>query len=167
MKPQSRRGTWKAETASKRLSRCLAFLRLGDFLSAKEHANILKRAARWKLKHKLRPLVKRHEQPSQDDASPSTMRKTIEERFRAFHAANPAVYKCIVRLAQERFLRGSLRHGMKAIWEQLRWRIATGNLRLAEGYNFNNDFTSRFARLVVKEYPAYRGLFELRHLRSP
>ena len=167
MKPSDRRGAWRAETAIKRLRRCLAFLRLGDFISAKEQDRILKRAARWKAKHRLKPLVKRHEQPQLEDDKPSAMRNTIEERFRAFHAANPAVYRCILQLTRERFVRGSLRHGMKAIWEQLRWRIATGNIRLATGYNFNNDFTSRYARLVVKEFPAYRGLFELRRLSAP
>jgi hypothetical protein len=169
MKPASRRGVWKAETAEKRLRRCLAFLRLGDFISAQEHGRILKRAARWKAKHKLRPLIKRHEKPqppSTDSLSPA-LRKTIEERFRAFHAANPAIYKCILQLIKERFLRGSLRQGMKAMWEQLRWRIATGNVQLASGFNFNNDFTSRYARLVVAEFPAYRGLFELRKLSAP
>jgi hypothetical protein len=166
MKPSDRRGTWKAETVLKRLRRCLAMLRLGDFISAKEQERILKRVAKWKGKHKLRPLVKRYEKPQEEEV-PSAMRKTIEERFRAFHAANPAVYRCILQLTKERFLRGSERHGMKAMWEQLRWRIATGNLRLASGYNFNNDFTSRYARLVLSEFPAYRGLFELRKLSAP
>jgi len=167
MKPSDRQGVWKAETALQRLRRCLAFLRRGDFISVKEQERILKRAARWKAKHKLKSLVKRHKQSPLEDANPSAMRNTIEERFRAFHAANPAVYKCILQLTRERFIRGSLSHGMKAIWEQLRWRIATGNLRLASGYNFNNDFTSRYARLVANEFPAYRGLFELRKLSAP
>lgn len=166
MKPLDRRGAWKAENALKRARRCLGLLRLGDFISAKEQERILKRVLRWKGKHKLRPLVKRQPQP-ETEAKSSAMRNTIEERFRAFHAANPAVYRCILQLTKERFLRGTERHGMKAMWEQLRWRIATGNLRLATGYNFNNDFTSRYARLLVNEYPAYRGLFELRHLRTP
>jgi hypothetical protein len=37
---------------------------------------------------------------------------------------------------------------------------------VVEGYHFNNDFTSRYVRLLIKEYPAYRGLFETRRLRS-
>ena len=167
MKPSDRRGAWKAETVLKRLRRCLAMLRLGDFISAKEQERILKRVSRWKSKHKLKPLIKRYEQPPLEGAKPSEMRNTIQERFEAFHAANPSVYRCILQLTRERFLRGSERHGMKAMWEQLRWRIATGNIRLATGFNFNNDYTSRYARLVVKEFPAYRGLFELRKLSAP
>jgi hypothetical protein len=167
MKPTDRRGTWKTETVLGRLRRCLAMLRLGDFISGKEQERILKRVARWKAKHKLKPLIRRQVQPQAEGARPSAMRNTIAERFQAFHAANPAVYRCILQLTRERFLRGSERHGMKAMWEQLRWRIATGNLRLATGYNFNNDFTSRYARLVVAEFPAYRGLFELRKLSAP
>lgn len=165
MKPADRRGAWKAETALQRVRRCLAMLRLGDLITAGEQAKILKRVNKWKGKHKLPSLIKRKVQPAAE--KPSVMRNTIEERFRAFHAANPAVYRCIVQLTKERFLRGSEHHGMKAMWEQLRYRIATGNLRLASGYNFNNDFTSRYVRLLVAEFPAYRGLFELRRLSAP
>ena len=165
MKPSNRRGVWKAETALKRVRRCLALLRLGDFISPKEQERIFKRLARWKAKHALRKLVKRQSQEASD--RPSAMRNTIEERFQAFHAANPVVYKCLIKLTQESFLRGTERHGLKAMWEQLRYRIATSRVRLADGYNFNNDFTSRYVRLLVKEFPAYRGLFELRHLRTP
>jgi hypothetical protein len=143
----------------------LALLRLGDFISPKEQERILKRVTRWKSKHSLRKLVRHH--PQKEIAKPSAMRNTIEERFQAFHAANPVVYQCLIKLTQEQFLKGTERHGLKAMWEQLRYRIAISRVRLADGYNFNNDFTSRYVRLLIKEYPAYRGLFELRHLRTP
>jgi hypothetical protein len=164
MKPASKRGVWRTETALRRVRRCLGLLRLGDFVSVKEQAKISERIAKWKKKQPLRKLVK-GPLPTVEP-KPTALRNTIEERFRAFHAANPAVYRCLIKLTQERFLRGSQRHGMKAMWEQLRYRIATGSVRLAEGYNFNNDYTSRYARLLVEQYPAYRGLFELRQLSA-
>jgi hypothetical protein len=200
VKPQTRRGAWKSETALARLHRCLGFLRTGDFITVAEQARISKRAAKWKARHKLPSLVRRRPQSEEQAAELSTMRNTIEERFRAFHAANPAVYAALVKLTQERFLRGTGRHGLKAMWEQLRYRIATGKIKLlvrvfdprvyspTKGlrpkglrpkglrpkglrpdslFKFNNNYTSRYVRLLVDEYPAYRGLFELRHLRTP
>jgi hypothetical protein len=173
VKPQTRRGAWKSETALARLRRCLGFLRTGDFITVAEQARISKRAAKWKARHKLPSLVRRRPQSEEQAAELSTMRNTIEERFRAFHAANPAVYACLLKLTRERFLRGTGRHGLKAMWEQLRYRIATGNIGILsvqerpDLFKFNNNYTSRYVRLLVDEYPAYRGLFELRHLRTP
>lgn len=95
------------------------------------------------------------------------MRDTIQERFNAFHAANPQVFEHLVKLTQEKFVRGRERAGLKALWEQLRWSIAVGNIQIMGDYQLNNDFTSRYTRLLVEMYPAYRGLFEQRHLRSP
>jgi hypothetical protein len=168
VKPNTRRGDWKAETALHRLRRCLAFLRSGDFLSASEQERVLKRVHRWKGKYTLRKVVRRKE--TSGDAKqtpPSAMRDTIRERFEAFHAANPQVFEHLVKLTQEQFLRGRERTGLKALWEQLRWHIAIGNLKVVGEYQLNNDFTSRYVRLLIEKYPAYRGLFEQRHLRSP
>lgn len=165
MKPSDRRGAWKAEPALKRLRKCLGFMRAGNFISPGEHERILKRVAKWKAKKVLRTMVVSNGEDGRQIIK-RLMRDTIQQRFQAFHDANPGVYACLVKLTQERFLKGTERHGLKALWEQLRYRIATGNITLAEGYNFNNDFTSRYARLLVREYPAYRGLFELRRLRA-
>ena len=167
MKPADRRGAWKAETSLKRLRRCLALLRTGDFVTAREQERILKRVTKWKKRHALPSLIRRHPATEGGSGEPASMRNTIEEKFRAFHAANPFVYTSLIKLTKERFFRGTERHGMKALFEQLRWRIATAGVRLAEGYRFDNNFTSRYVRMLVAEYPAYRGLFELRHLRAP
>ena len=167
MKPTDRRGAWRPETALKRLRRCLALLRVGNFLTAKEQERVLRRVAKWKSKNKA-PSLNRHRSSADRPAKLlSEMRNTIEEKFRAFHAANPSVYASLIKLTRERFLRGHERHGVKAMWEQLRWRIATGRVTLSEGYHFDNNFTSRYIRLLLNEYPAYRGLFELRSLRAP
>jgi len=172
VRPFERRGAWRPETASRRLGRCLGFLRAGDFVTAKEQERILRRAKKWRAKHALPSLTRRRQQVTEAGARPSEMRDTIEEKFRAYHAANPGVYAALVKLTRAQFLRGATRHGLKAMFEQLRFRIATGKIgrpevRATTGYEFDNDFTSRYVRLLVTEYPAYRGLFELRHLRSP
>jgi hypothetical protein len=95
------------------------------------------------------------------------MRDTIQERFNAFHAANPQVFEYLVKLTQEKFVRGRERAGLKALWEQIRWNIAVGNIQVIGEYQLNNDFTSHYVRMLVAQYPAYRGLFEQRHLRAP
>jgi hypothetical protein len=161
--PTSVRGTWTSETALRRLRRCLGFLRSGDFISASEQVKILRRVARWKSKHALRKVVVR----KPEAARPSAMRDTIAERFRQFHFDNPLVFELIVKLAQEQYRRGKERVGIKALWEQIRWHMFLGKLRIRGEYTLNNDFTSRYVRMLIEKYPAYRGLFELRVLRAP
>lgn len=166
MKPNDKRGAWRPETALKRLRRCLSFLRLGDFLSVREQQAIAKRAARWKAKHALRKVVKRR--PGADTPPrPSAMRDTIQERFDLFHAENPQVFEHMVKLTQAQYLKGSMKWGVRNLWENLRWRIHLGHLKIRGDYRLNDHFHSRYVRLMVEKYPAYRGLFELRHLRTP
>jgi hypothetical protein len=163
MKPTDRRGAWKAESALARVRRCLALLRAGNLIAAHEQARIAKRIHKWKVKGRL-PVVVVRKDPS-NPAPP--MRNTIEERFRAFHAANPQVYQYIIKLTKAQYMRGKERFGLKALWEQIRWHIALGEIRIRGDYMLNNDFTSRYVRMLVAEHPAYRGLFETRMLKSP
>lgn len=89
-------------------------------------------------------------------------RETIDERFRAFHAAHPQVLEALVALAREAKARGRERIGAKALWERARWDLwldAGG-----EPYRLNNDFTSRYARLIADTHPELAGLFEFRAL---
>jgi hypothetical protein len=164
MRPQDVRGNWKPESALQRTRRCLSFLRTGDFLSASEQERVNRRVVRWKNRNRLRKVVKRAPQPA---AKPSVMRDTIAERFRQFHFDNPTVYAHIVKLARELYRKGRERIGMKALYEQIRWHILLGTIRVRGEYALNNDFTSRYVRMLIEEYPVFKGLFELRHLRTP
>lgn len=87
---------------------------------------------------------------------------TIEERFQAFHAAHPFVFDALVRLAREAKARGCRRIGAKALWERARWDLwlEVGG----EPYRLNNDFTSRYARLIADTHPELAPLFEFRAL---
>jgi hypothetical protein len=164
MRPQDQRGNWKPESALQRTRRCLSFLRVGDFLSASEQVRVNKRVVRWKNRNRLRKVKKSVPQPA---AKPSAMRDTIAERFRQFHFDNPAVYAYIVKLAKELYRKGRERIGMKALYEQIRWHVLLGTIRVRGEYALNNDFTSRYVRMLIEEHPAFKGLFELRHLRTP
>ncbi len=90
--------------------------------------------------------------------------RTIEDRFREFHAAHPQVYAELVRLAREAKARGRRRIGIKMLWEVVRW-----NLYLTpqgEEFKLNNSYTSRYARLIQRNEPALADLFETRVLKS-
>jgi hypothetical protein len=90
---------------------------------------------------------------------------TIDERFEAFHAANPDVYAELVRLARRAKARGHRRMGIELCFGALRWS------RLMEttgerGFKLNDHFTSRYSRLIQEREPDLDGFFETRALRS-
>lgn len=92
-------------------------------------------------------------------------RQTIEERFEAFHAANPDVYDELVRLARRAKARGHRRMGIELCFGALRWNrlmATTGE----SGFKLNDHFTSRYARLLMAREPDLNGFFETRELRS-
>jgi hypothetical protein len=92
-------------------------------------------------------------------------RPTIEERFAAFHAANPDVYDELVRLARRARARGHRRMGIELCFGALRWNRlmqTTGE----RGFKLNDHFTSRYSRLIQEQEPDLAGFFETRELRS-
>ena len=93
---------------------------------------------------------------------------TIESRFEAFHARHPDVYRHLVRLAYEARRAGRERIGMKMLFEVLRWEWTIAGLPdEAEEWKLNNNYTSRYARLIMADHPTLDGLFELRELKTP
>ena len=74
------------------------------------------------------------------------MKRTIQERFEEFHAENPRFYDLLVHFARFARKKG------KTIGE--------------EPFKFSNDFTSRYARLMMEQEEDLQGFFELRELRS-
>lgn len=91
---------------------------------------------------------------------------TIEAAFRAFHAANPHVYTTLVRLAREAKAAGRARIGIGIgmLWEVMRWHLYLETK--GDEYQLNNNFRSRYARLLMEREAELAGLFETRVLRA-
>lgn len=96
--------------------------------------------------------------PDLDDAA------TIQERFEAFHAANPHVYSSLRRLALAARSRGVRRYGIKGLFEQLRWQYAIQTA--GDDFRLNNIYSSRYARLLMDNEPGLAGFFETRRLQA-
>lgn len=86
---------------------------------------------------------------------------TTAERFEEFHAANPDVYKVLVRLAREWVAAtGRPKLGIKTLYERARWEIAlnTGDA----DYKLNNNYTAFYARLIMYREPDLCDMFDMR-----
>lgn len=88
-------------------------------------------------------------------------RPTITDRFHAFDAQHPYVYRALERLTAQRLASGATRIGLKALFEDPRWQLPEGIRDL------NNNFTALYARKLIADYPHWSSAFELRRRRTP
>ncbi len=92
-------------------------------------------------------------------------RRSIDDRFREFHAEHPEVYREFVALAREAKAAGMEKGSAKLITEVIRWyRLTRGKDR--DGFKINNVYVSRYARLAMEQEPDLAGFFETRELQS-
>jgi hypothetical protein len=91
----------------------------------------------------------------------------IEEKFEDFHARHPEVYEQLVGLCGRWSRTRQRPWSIKGAFEVLRWeRHLAGLPDEHEDYKLNNNYHSRYARLIMDEHPEFRGLFELRELKT-
>jgi hypothetical protein len=92
------------------------------------------------------------------------LRPSIDTCFERFHEDNPDVYQRLVTLARKLKERGHARCGIKMLFEVLRWQHAMKTV--GDDFKLNNNYHSRYARLIMEREPGLDGFFETRGLRS-
>lgn len=90
---------------------------------------------------------------------------SIQERFEAFHEANPQVYEALVKMARKLVAMGRKKIGIAMLFEVLRWNHAIRTVGDVD-FKLNDNFTSRYARLIASQEPDLAGVFELRQLKA-
>ena len=92
----------------------------------------------------------------------------IQARLEVFHARHPDVYRRLVALAFKARRAGRERIEIKMLFEVLRWEwTITGLPDDDEHWKLNNNYSSRYARLIMADHPSLDGLFEVRELKTP
>lgn len=94
-------------------------------------------------------------------------RPSIEDRCAEFDRDHPEVYAELRRLALEAVGRGRRRLGIAQLVEVARWNLSTTARDDEDGYEVNNDFRAIWARRLMAEEPALRGVFETRDRSAP
>ena len=90
--------------------------------------------------------------------------ETLNEKFKRFHSRNPHVYLALINLVKEVRATGKERVGIEMLMNQLRWNsFITTN---GEDYKINQNFASRYARLIIAVHPEWDGMFEFRQLKT-
>ena len=91
-------------------------------------------------------------------------RLTIDERWAAFNAVHPQLYRECRRLALEAVRRGRKRFGIAAVFEVARWNLALPDDE--DGFKANNDFRAVVSRLLMEHEPELADVFEIRTRRT-
>ena len=95
----------------------------------------------------------------------SLLANPIDERFIEFHHANPHVYDRLVALARQWHHAGHEKCSIDMLFHLLRWEHGI-TTRSADEFRLNNNFTSRYARLIAANEIDLAHFFDTRHLRS-
>lgn len=94
---------------------------------------------------------------------PGKINDEIEKKFEKFHNKNPHVYKLLVKYAREARKTGKKKFGMGAIYERARWNVEVETRGVP--FKIDNDFRSRYSRVIMHNEHDLDGFFELRELR--
>lgn len=110
------------------------------------------------------------EQQALFDGAPLLVRPepapTIGEAFDEFHRLNPWVYDAMCTLARRMLRIGRSRIGIGMLTEVLRWHYFAATTDPNSEFRINNNYRSRYARLIMDNEPDLAGMFELRELRA-
>jgi len=86
-------------------------------------------------------------------------KKNLNDAFDDYHRENPLVYIAFRRSAVQLMNAGHTHFGAKCIMEYIRFHTAvTGK----DSFKINNNYTSRYVRLLEKERPEFIGFFAKR-----
>jgi hypothetical protein len=83
------------------------------------------------------------------------------DKFEAYHKANPAVWTEFEKLANKLWDSGVRHYGSKSIMEVIRYHTSV-DTRPNSQFKVNNNYTAQYARLYINKYPERKEFFELR-----
>lgn len=90
--------------------------------------------------------------------------KTADEKFAEYDKAHPEIYRQFRRFTFVAIYAGFTHFSAYLIRERIRWYTM---MEVKEdGFKLNNNYTSRYARKFMEDYPKYKGFFRTRVLRS-
>jgi len=93
------------------------------------------------------------------------MKRSIQERYERWSAANPRAISLLERFAVEAHYAGR-RIGVKLLAERVRWELNVIINHTDDPFRMNNDFTSRIARDLIARHPKLEETLETRRLRA-
>lgn len=92
---------------------------------------------------------------------------SIQKSFEQFHRANPWVYGALVDVGRDLVRRGQSNLGIGMLAEVVRWRYFRRTSDPSSDFKLNNNYRSRYVRLIEANEDDLAGRFKMRSLRAP
>jgi hypothetical protein len=93
------------------------------------------------------------------------MKKTIDEKFFEYHKANPNIYELFIIFTREAKRSGRKHYSIWAIANRIRWHINI-EVHSKDCFKISNNHLSRYARLLMKLNPEFKGFFRIKNLKE-
>lgn len=103
-------------------------------------------------------------QAAQQELGLFASQSKIDEAFWQFHKKNPQVFARLLAMTREARRQGKRRIGMKMLFEVIRWEHMLSTKH--DDFALNNNYTSRYVRLIEELDPELGKMFEKRTIRS-
>ena len=91
------------------------------------------------------------------------LKMSIDSDFQQYHADNPHIYRLFTRFAERALDAGFATYSSKSIFERLRWHMHFDS-KDKDDFKINNNYTSRYARMLMEDDPRFDGFFRTRGL---
>ncbi len=91
--------------------------------------------------------------------------KALDEKFFKYHKDNPHVLELLLMYTRQVKEAGFDTYSLNTIMNRVRWHVNIETKDI-EGYKMNNNYSSRYARLIVLEAPEFEGFFNNRELQT-
>jgi hypothetical protein len=88
----------------------------------------------------------------------------LEAKFQEFHKQNPQVYLALRERALQLKRKGWSHYGIKAIVEVVRFHRALETTD--PNFKLNNNYSSRYARILMEQESELKEFFQTRELKS-
>ena len=99
-------------------------------------------------------------QPELFELAPYETGESPDQRFEAFHRANPHIFRALLSMTIYAIRDGWTHGSMNLFFERLRWLWAVETK--GDDYKLNNNFRAYYARLIMAYEPRARGFFRVR-----
>ena len=87
----------------------------------------------------------------------------LDDAFLEYHEQNPGVYQAFKEVAFKIKSTGRKHFGAKCIMEYIRFQTMISG---QDEFKINNNYTSRYVRLLEEKYPQFDGFFSKRSIDS-
>ena len=96
---------------------------------------------------------------------PTREKATIQERFEQFHRLNPWVLNSLEKLACAEMANG-YRTSVDYLVHQLRWHYRRTIADPKSDFRISNDYTSRYARMLLDRNPSLGNIIQTKELKT-